>query len=309
MNQTGKMQGKKLIAFIIHGKIAAKEKLAEKAQTLFQRLGTLIFVVTQSEKNATLCAIEAIERGANVLIAVGGDGTVNEVANAILFHPNRSKLKMGILPFGKGNDFVRSLGIRRDLTMLCDNIKLGKSKTIDAGKLEFVGKEGETSQRYFVNIADVGLGGLATQMLRAGKPLWSSNLTYFLVIIKSFMKYRPANVRFSSHGFYHEGKVMSICMANGRYFASGLGIAPEAKLDDGKLDWVILGEISIWDYLKNIPRLKRAKKIRHPEVSYHRGTECNISSDVPLPIDMDGEFVGYTPIRCQVESLVLEIIA
>lgn len=303
------MQGKPHIAFIIHGKVAAKEKLITKARSLFDGLAVLEFLITQSGKNATHCGTEAIKHGAQILIAVGGDGTVNEVANAILFHPNRSKLKMGILPFGKGNDFVRSLGIGSDLKVLRKNLELGKSKTIDAGKLEFVGKEGEKSQRYFVNIADVGLGGLATQMLRAGKPLWSSNLTYFLVIIKSFMKYRPANVRFSSHGFYHEGKVMSICMANGSYFASGLGIAPEAKLDDGKLDWVILGEISIWDYLKNIPKLKRAKKIRHPEVSYHRGTECNISSDVPLPIDMDGEFVGYTPMRCQVESLVLEIFA
>lgn len=303
------MQGKPHIAFIIHGKVAAKEKLIAKARSLFEGLAVLEFLITQSGKNATHCGTEAIKHGAQILIAVGGDGTVNEVANAILFHPNRSKLKMGILPFGKGNDFVRSMGIGRDLATLRDNIKLGKTKTIDAGKLEFVGKEGEKSRRYFVNIADVGLGGLATQMLRAGKPLWSSNLTYFWVIIKSFMKYRPANVRFTSHGFYHEGKVMSICMANGSYFASGLGIALEAKLDDGKLDWVILGEISIWDYLKNIPRLKRAKKIRHPEVSYHRGTECNISSDVPLPIDMDGEFVGYTPMRCQVESLVLEIIA
>jgi diacylglycerol kinase (ATP) len=303
------MQGKPHIAFIIHGKVAAKEKLIAKARSLFDGLAVLEFLITQSGKNATLCATEAIKHGAQILIAVGGDGTVNEVANAILFHSNRSKLKMGILPYGKGNDFVRSMGIGRDLATLRDNIKLGKTKTIDAGKLEFVGKEGEKSRRYFVNIADVGLGGLATQMLRAGKPMWSSNLTYFWVIIKSFMKYRPANVRFTSHGFYHEGKVMSICMANGRYFASGLGIAPEAKLDDGKLDWVILGEISIWDYLKYIPSLKRANKIRHTEVSYHRGTECNITSEVPLPIDMDGEFVGYTPMRCQVESLVLEIIA
>lgn len=303
------MQGKPQIAFIIHGKTAVREKLILKIKRTFEELGSLAFHITTAEKNATLCTTESIKNGAVILVAVGGDGTVNEVANAILFHPNRSNLKMGILPFGKGNDFVRSLSIGRDLAVLRENIKLGKTKRIDAGKLEFVGKEGEKSQRYFVNIADVGLGGLATQMLRAGKPLWSSNLTYFWVIIKSFMKYRPANVRFSSHGFYHEGKVMSICMANGRYFASGLGIAPEAKLDDGMLEWVVLGEISIWDYLKNIPRLKRAKKIQHPEVSYHRGTECNISSDVPLPIDMDGEFVGYTPLNCRVEPGILEIIA
>lgn len=303
------MQGKPHIAFIIHGKVAAKEKLIAKARSLFDGLAVLEFLITQSGKNATHCGTEAIKHGAQILIAVGGDGTVNEVANAILFHPNRSKLKMGILPYGKGNDFVRSLGIRRDLARLRDNIKLGKSKRIDAGRLEFVGKEGEKSKRYFVNIADVGLGGLVTQMLRAGKPLWSSNLTYFWVIIKSFMKYRPANVRFTSHGFYHEGKVMSICMANGRFFASGLGIAPEARLDDGILEWVILGKISIWDYIKNIPNLKRAKKIQHPEVSYHQGTECSISSEIPLPIDMDGEFVGFTPLRCQVESRVLEIIA
>jgi diacylglycerol kinase (ATP) len=303
------MPEKTRIAFIIHGKVTAKEKLEEQIKELFQGFSTVAFFITKSEKNATLCAIDAIEEGANILIAVGGDGTVNEVANAILFHPKRSILKMGILPFGKGNDFVRSLGIGPDLKVLRKNLELGKTKPIDAGKLEYVGKEGEKSQRYFVNIADVGLGGLATQMLRAGKPLWSSNLTYFLVIIKSFMKYRPANVRFTSHGFSHQGKVMSICMANGSYFASGLGIAPEAKLDDGMLEWVILGDISIWDYLRNIPSLKRAKKIQHPEVSYHQGNGCTIFSDIPLPIDMDGEFVGYTPLRCQLESGILEIIA
>lgn len=303
------MQGKPQVAFIIHGKNAEREKLILKIKRTFEELGSLAFYTTTVEKNATHAATEAIENGANVLVAVGGDGTVNEVANAILFHPKRSILKLGILPFGKGNDFVRSLGIGRDLAVLRDNIKLGKSTRIDTGKLDFIGKEGEKSQRYFVNIADVGLGGLATQMLRAGRPMWSSNLTYFWVIIKSFLKYRPASIKFTSNGLAFEGKVMGICMANGRYFASGLGIAPEAKTEDGQLDWVVLGDIAIWDYLKNIPRLKRAKQIRHPEVSYHRGTECNISSGVPLPIDMDGEFVGYTPLRCQVESQSLEIIA
>lgn len=302
------MQGKPHIAFIIHGKVAAKEKLIAKARSLFDGLAVLEFLITQSGKNATHCGTEAIKHGAQILIAVGGDGTVNEVANAILFHPNRNTLKMGILPFGKGNDFVRSLGIGRDLAVLRDNIKLDKSRRIDAGKLDFVDKNGMNSQRYFVNIADVGLGGMATQMLRAGRPLWSSNLTYFWVIVKAFIHYKPTLVKFASETNNYEGKVLSICMANGGYFASGLGIAPEAKPDDGMLEWVILGNISIWDYLKNIPNLKRVKKIQHPEVSYHRGTECIISSEIPLPIDMDGEFVGYTPLKCQVEPSALEII-
>lgn len=302
------MQGKPHIAFIIHGKVAAKEKLVAKLKETFEELGSLAFHITTAEKNATFCTTEAIGKGANILIAIGGDGTVNEVANAILFRSNRNTLKMGILPFGKGNDFVRSLGIGLDLAVLRDKIQLGKSRPIDAGKLDFVGKNGMKSQRYFVNIADVGLGGMATQMLRAGRPLWSSNLTYFWVIVKAFIHYTPSLVKFASETKNYEGKVMSICMANGAYFASGLGIAPVAKPDDGMLEWVILGNISIWDYLKNIPNLKRVKKIQHPEVSYHRGTECIISSEIPLPIDMDGEFVGYTPLKCQVEPSALEII-
>jgi YegS/Rv2252/BmrU family lipid kinase len=302
------MQGKPHIAFVIHGKVKAKERLVSKANNLFADLGALEFLITRAEKNAITCTTEAIEKGATIIIAVGGDGTINEVANSLLTSRNRDHLKMGILPRGKGNDFVRSLGKGHDLAMLKQQIQLGKSKRIDVGKLEFTNTEGNRSYRYFVNIADVGLGGLATQMLRAGRPLWSSNLTYFWVILKSFLKYRPAQAKFSSAEFTYEGKIMSICMANGAYFASGLGIAPDAKLEDGKLDWVILGKITVWDYLKKIPQLKRAKKISHPEISYHQGTECQISGEIPLPIDMDGEFVGYTPLTCHMQKLALEIL-
>jgi diacylglycerol kinase family enzyme len=98
-------------------------------------------------------------------------------------------------------------------------------------------------------------------------------------------------------------------MANGKFFASGLGIAPEAKVDDGLLDWVILCKISVWDYLMNLPKLKKVKKINHPQVSYHQGTKCKINGEFPIPIDMDGEFVGFTPLTCRIVPLALTVLA
>jgi diacylglycerol kinase (ATP) len=297
------------IAFIVHGKIKAKSRLLAKLSEHFQSIGTLTFFTTKPDMCGLNCSSEALRKGATILIAVGGDGTVNEVANAILTNPKASELKMGILPFGTGNDFCRSLGITKDLATLRKNILFAKSRQIDVAELEFTGKGGNPSKRYFVNIADVGLGGFATQMLRTGRSIWGSGMTYFFVILRSFLFYKPVKIKFFSENFEFESPAMSICMANGKYFASGLGIAPEAKVDDGLLDWVFLLKISVWDYLKKLPQLKKGRKIQHPQVSYGQGTQCKITGEHPIPIDMDGEFVGFTPLKCRIMPSALTILA
>jgi diacylglycerol kinase (ATP) len=296
------------IAFIVHGKIKAKSRLVADISNHFRSIGTLSFFTTQADKCGITCGVEAARNGATTIIAVGGDGTVNEVANAILTNPKAFELKMGILPYGKGNDFCRSLGIGKDLTMLRENIISGKSRQIDVAELEFISNEGNSSKRYFVNIADIGLGGYATQMLRTGRSIWGSSMTYFFIILRSFLFYKPVKVKFFSENFELESPAMSICMANGKYFASGLGIAPEAKVDDGLLDWVFLLKISVWDYLRKLPQLKKVRKIQHPQVSYGQGTQCKITSEHPIPIDMDGEFVGFTPLTCRIVPFALTIL-
>ena len=303
------MANKLHIAFIVHGKVKGKSGLLTKITEHFQQLGILTFYITEVDKSGIMCTLEALRNGATTIVAVGGDGTVNEVANAILAYPEASGLNMGILPYGKGNDFCRTMGINRDLARLRENILYSKFRKIDVGELEFTGNGNKASKRFFVNIADIGLGGFATQMLRTGSSFWGSNLTYFFVILGSFLNYKPVNVKFFSPQFELESPVMSICMANGKFFASGLGIAPEAKIDDGLLDWVFLCKISVWDYIKKLPKLKTSKKINHPQVFYHQGTECKISGKYPIPIDMDGEFVGFTPLTCRIVPLALTVLA
>jgi diacylglycerol kinase (ATP) len=127
-------------------------------------------------------------------------------------------------------------------------------------------------------------------------------------IFRSLLTYSVQKVRIFDSDWTYEGSVMSVCMANGKYFGSGLCIAPEAELNDGIAEIVIIGNVGIWDYLNKVPLLKKGRKINHPEVIYKKSTSCTIESQTPMPIDMDGEFVGYTPLTMDMIQKRIKIL-
>jgi diacylglycerol kinase family enzyme len=105
----------------------------------------------------------------------------------------------------------------------------------------------------------------------------------------------------------YEGKILSYIIANGKYFGGGLGIAPDAKPDDGFLEIVLATEISLWDYLKNLSKIRACKKVEHPQMNYLRAKEIFVETE-NQPIDMDGEFVGYTPMKISVVLSAVQML-
>jgi diacylglycerol kinase family enzyme len=174
-------------------------------------------------------------------------------------------------------------------------------KTIDLGLVEFQNKAGEKQIRYFINITDVGMGGVVAERLSRYSKWMGAYLTYQRAILTTLLSYKHQPVKAVADSFTYEGSIMNFIVANGQYFGSGLGIAPDASATDGEFSVVILGEISLLDYIKNLGSVQKCQKISHPDLHYQSAKEVVIDSPAgPLAIDMDGEFIGYSPMKVTV---------
>lgn len=296
------------VTFIVHGQIKGKQKLLRTLDEIFGK-GFFVKIKQTSETHrAVLLTTEAIVEGTDYLVAVGGDGTVNEVVNAHLDSGKHKEILIGIIPHGRGNDFVKSLGIQKNIRSLFQAIQNNSFISVDVGLLTFNDPNKVAINRCFINIADIGLGGLATQMIRTSPKYLGANISYAWAIFKSLISYKSQKVKISTPDWIYEGDIISACMANGKYFGSGLCIAPDAKIDDGIAEIVLIGNVGIWDYLTKIPLLKKGKKINHPEVYYKKSMSCMIESQTPMPIDIDGEFVGYTPLKMVMKQKMIKIL-
>ena len=295
------------IGFLINCSIPQWKKVVNQIERTFQEIPYQIFL-SEFSGHITQLAIDAVQQGCKSLIIAGGDGSVNELVNGIItsqsFENSTDWNKvtdytLGIIPMGTGNDFIKTLNKDLSLQNLKTHIVQNQRKIVDIGLAEFTDKKQQATQRYFINITDVGMGGIVVAELEKGSSFLSKSNRYKLQIAKTFLTYKKSEIKITSENYEFQGKVMNVILANGKFFGNGLGIAPEAELQDGLLDLVILGDIGIMDYLSNLSQVKKCQKLNHPQVFYQKTKEINIISadNRELPIDMDGEFVGYAPLK------------
>ena len=304
----------KKIAFILHGKIKKQDKIIAAIKAAFGSTDALSFVTTQHADHATELACNAVKEGATHVICLGGDGSLNEVINGVMqaieSNPAFNRVRVGLLPHGTGNDFARTMRVANNLTLLKQLIDDDSYRVIDLGHAQYNGTNGKPGGRYFVNITDVGIGGMIAMNLAHSSKLFGPTITYQKEILMALLTYKNQPVNIRAAGFDYEGSIMSVIVGNGQFFGGGMGIAPHALPDDKLFSVVVIGAISMFDYLKNLGNIKKSKKIEHPEVKYLTTSEIVIESPVAgLPIDMDGEFVGYTPITMKVVPAAIRFIA
>ena len=301
----------KKITFIVNGKIRKMKVLRESIVHCFRSEFQVEIRKSTLENSFQELTMNAINKGVDYLILVGGDGSINEGVNGY-FDANselREKVILGVYPAGSGNDFSKSLGVGNDLEQLLLLVKNASFKKIDVGLMHFNNVDNTPGKRYFINIADIGIGGYVANKISDSKKRLGADFTYTKALIQSFFKYKKQKVQLTSKDYNWSGKMMSICMANGKYFGSGMCIAPDASLTDGKMQLVIIGEVSLYDYLKNIPKIKKGHKVVHKEIEYSFAEKCEITAiDNPCPIDMDGEYVGTTPLKTEVISNQLKML-
>lgn len=300
----------KKITFNIHGGLKKKDELKNKINQRLSDQFEIQYFQTGASGDGIHLARIAVEGQTDYLISVGGDGMLNEVINGYMNVVNKvNKPIVGLLPYGTGNDFSKTVGIRKDIEQLAQLIENNCNKPVDIGEIKYRLETGETKTRYFINITDLGIGGHVVKIVNQSSKFLGPNLTYKKAIIQSFFSYKYKKIRLTSDSFQWEGPILSLCMANGRYFGSGMCIAPQADVSDGLIQLVIFGNISLLDYLKNIPKVKKGELLLHPEVYYEQVRSCRIEPlDGDCPVDMDGEFIGYAPIELKVHKGALRFL-
>lgn len=302
----------KKISFIINGLLRNINSRTKEIELLLSKDFDISFHISQKSSGSISLSQKAVEEGTDYIVGVGGDGTLNEVINGVMLtdKSKRQNVKVGLLPTGSGNDFAKSMNLDSEVSSLKRLIENESSVSIDIGKIECKDTEGNDTIRYFNNIADVGLGGEVVVKVNKSSKLFSPTLRYFKSSVEAFFTYKKKKVRFTSPHFSWEGAVLILCLANASYFGSGLGIAPHAEVDDGKIAVVIAGEISLFDYLKNLSRVRNKEIINHPGIIYQEVESCTIEPiEDNLLIETDGELAGNLPLRMSVLNKEIEFLS
>ncbi len=242
----------------------------------------------------------AIKEGSELIVGVGGDGTMNEISNG--FFENKKiinpKVALGIVPSGTGCDFSRSLNIPSGLKNALRVITQASSSMIDIGKIRFRDYSNKKHERFFLNIADFGIGGevLNKMNLKMAKRKTSS---YLRSAVTTLITYKSKRVRIKIDNMqipFNEYLIGAI--SNGKIFGKGMKIAPYAKLDDGLFDVVLVESMKLLEFCRNILKIYSGSHLSHPKVSLIRGKKIEItpeSSEKDVLIEADGELIGKLP--------------
>ena len=296
----------KPIAFLINSLNTNKEEILQTIRSKFTATPIKI-VCSEYEGHLFTLVQQTIIEGYTTIVIVGGDGSINESVNGLIDYYSTDEnvnwdavanITLGILPAGNGNDYARVIYKNGfSISILKKLIKNNTTQLISIGKATFLNEKNETTTRYFTNIIDVGIGGEVVSRLRKSRNKGNQKLNYSLAILRSFLGFRKPNLTIQYERKQISGKHLALVAAIGNYFGKGICIAPDASITTNQFSVVRLGNISIFDYVKNINKLRKGIKIQHAEVHYDFVEELVVTSKNPAKLDMDGEAVGCTPLK------------
>lgn len=262
---------------------------------------------TEGVGHAIELARAATSDGYRRLVAVGGDGTVNEVTNGILTAAGSERASLGVVNTGTGSDFVRMLGIPRDYARGCRCLTSQRRRLIDVGIVRCL-KDGQPVSRFFVNAAGVGFDAEVARD-KQGMPLFfRGTIPYLLGILRTLFGYQNKSVTLKVDGRVETQKVLSVVVANGRFFGGGMKVAPEADLDDNLLDALTVGDFGKLELLLAFPRIYKGTHISHSKVRMEKASYIEVSSPEPLLVHTDGEVIGEGPASFEPVPLALSVV-
>jgi diacylglycerol kinase (ATP) len=272
------------------------EERAHVAALTLERLGEVADVmVTERPGHARLLAKAAVRRGARLVIAWGGDGTVNEIACELAFSPT----PLGIVPAGSGNGLARELGIdpRPDAAIVA--AVRANPRPIDLGEL---------GGRLFVNVAGIGIDAHVAAGFNAAKSQRRGFVSYIRIGLQALLAYRAVTYQIAADDFNLTSRAVLVAIANSGQYGNGARIAPSARIDDGELDLVVVSERSRLATCWQARRLFNGTVARVPGCSIRRTRQVRIESDAPMAFHVDGEPVqGGTELTARIHPGALRI--
>jgi diacylglycerol kinase (ATP) len=273
--------------------------LPEVLRRLDQRELSYEVLVTEFPGHATELARDALARGSHFVVAVGGDGTLHEVVNGMIeddvaVDPDAA---FGVVAAGTGCDFIRTFGLPSAPGYAAAHLDGPESFLIDIGKITC--RDGdETIIRYFANIAEAGLGAAVADRARR-LPRWLGPTMYFFAFWLALARHRDATVTVDLVDRSYEGPMHNLVVANGQFFGGGMKVAPKAAPTDGLLDIQIQHARKL-EAIAIMPKVYKGEHVPHPDIEEAKRARVAITADRPLPVEAEGELIGYTPATFEV---------
>ena len=277
----------------------SEKRWAAVVSAISDGMGSFDTRFTEAPGHARTLAHEEAIQGRKLVVALGGDGTISEVADGLVAAGRNTE--MGVIPRGTGGDFRRSLGIENELLSAAEHLRKSKARPVDVGRVSFVAHDGGESSRHFLNVTSVGFSSVVARRANQGTKRLGGRISFLSAVVNSLVTYDNAEVNISIDG--GEPRRMTLLLAavgNGRYFGGGMKICPEAFLDDGYFDFVTVGDLGRLEVLAKIHRIYSGNHLSMKEV---RSVRCRqvqltpVDAKGEIPLEIDGETPGRLPAR------------
>lgn len=297
---------------------AAIDSLLEVSR---RALGAIDVARTERSRHATELAREAALAGREIVVAVGGDGSIHEVANGILQarEQGSTSTKLGIVGQGTGGDLRKSLGLDHRLDRYLAVIAGGVSRPIDVGRFSYSTVDGKDAESYFVNILSVGMGGLVDTYVAGTSKALGGTVAYFVASTRALLDSQVGTLKLTyrdraggeMQDLTCESRTLAIC--NGQFFGSGMHVAPMASPEDGLLDVVDLGGAGRVRFAAVSSKMYGGTHLREPEVRHFRCDRIRVeliggADPARFCLDVDGEPLGRLPIEVQILPAALPVL-
>ncbi len=283
----------------------AKRRWTDLRPAIEEALGPVDARFTEAPEHAIELTRNALEGGADLVIATGGDGTLNEVVNGFFSNGDAvsPEAVLALIPFGTGGDFRRSAQVPQSPRAAIEAIANGKPRRIDVCKVRLTGHAGGIIERHCINVASFGLGG---EVAVAGKnnflTPYSGTASFLWATTFSFLRFRPKAVSLSLDGNppSEPVRIMEVVLGNGGYHGGGMLPCPLAELDSGHLEVTVIKEVPFVEFLRAMPILYSGKIHSHSQCRHYRVKTVTATSDEAVLAEIDGEALGELPLSAEV---------
>jgi YegS/Rv2252/BmrU family lipid kinase len=229
--------------------------------------------------------------GYREFIAVGGDGTLSELINGLDFAKLES-VKIGIIPLGTGNDFVKNFSEKNDVNLVLDAVIHDQTKTVDMGIV---------NSHMFINVCSFGIDGPIIKDTEKYKKIFPGKFSYLFSTLKAGITFKPKKVKVQIDDQIYKGQMILVAVGNGKYFGGGMKVCPDALLTDGLFDICLVKDVSKAKFMKEISKVYSGRLGEVNEVTYSKGRFIRIEvEDGQYLINVDGNLVGTTPVEISI---------
>jgi YegS/Rv2252/BmrU family lipid kinase len=240
---------------------------------------------------------------ADLLVVVGGDGSLNEVVNGAA----GSGVEIAVLPSGTGQDFGRTYGIPSRFEEAVGIARDGATRVVDAGRVTYRTWAGDEAVRWFANVGSVGMSAAVAQRANSMSKVLGGRLTFFYALTRVFLSWQNTEITVRLDDGERRGPMHDVILANGRWHGGGMLLAPDALPDDGVFDVVVIGDVTKFDFVTTAPKIYKGKHVGHPKVEIVKSATVAVDAREHLPIEVEGEQVGTTPARFEVVPGALRV--